>query len=628
MASTLSEDQSTFSQFRDLFVRPAFEFPRTIVGILFALFGLVIAQSIFILLVKGFVEALFVTPGDVLVLADVLPSQTLTWFPSLSQVSVSRESLALWVPIAVCVAAFGKAFAGWLYVLNQQALAIQVAGSMRRRIFRAITMMPWLRSNAVSPGAWMSRVMNDTMFLQQRFTDIIGSFVRGGILVLSCIAMMAVVHWPTAVVLSLLAPIVAKLMGRTGRRIARFSELFQRELAALSALVLDLRARFDFIRAQHAERLETERFVARNGEYFAVLKRSIFVRSVFAPALEFFGFAGFAFVVWLIGREMLGAGLKGDVLLQFFVALGLIVKPLREIGEQAARFHETRGVVREVAGFLKAQTEDNANRNSSNQLPSLPSSTTKFASLPVIHKIEVVLGGRSVLTAEDVSVAASRAVAVVGASGAGKSTFVKVLGGIISPQVWNCDWGLERFNSEVAMVSQRPFLFDDTLLANLLYGVSFAGEGDGSSTESFESKCWDVLRAVRMDEIVAGLPNGLRTRVESLTSRLSGGQVQRLVIARALLRGRRLLVLDEATSALDPVTERDILTSLLELVRKQHIGLLAVTHRMQWLDMFDEVWVMDAGRIRERGVASELRANSQVFARLDAESEPTETALR
>lgn len=628
MASTLSEDQSTFSQFRDLFVRPAFEFPRTIVGILFALFGLVIAQSIFILLVKGFVEALFVTPGDVLVLADVLPSQTLTWFPSLSQVSVSRESLALWVPIAVCVAAFGKAFAGWLYVLNQQALAIQVAGSMRRRIFRAITMMPWLRSNAVSPGAWMSRVMNDTMFLQQRFTDIIGSFVRGGILVLSCIAMMAVVHWPTAVVLSLLAPIVAKLMGRTGRRIARFSELFQRELAALSALVLDLRARFDFIRAQHAERLETERFVARNGEYFAVLKRSIFVRSVFAPALEFFGFAGFAFVVWLIGREMLGAGLKGDVLLQFFVALGLIVKPLREIGEQAARFHETRGVVREVAGFLKAQTEDNANRNSSNQLPSLPSSTTKFASLPVIHKIEVVLGGRSVLTAEDVSVAASRAVAVVGASGAGKSTFVKVLGGIISPQVWNCDWGLERFNSEVAMVSQRPFLFDDTLLANLSYGVSFAGEGDGSSTESFESKCWDVLRAVRMDEIVAGLPNGLRTRVESLTSRLSGGQVQRLVIARALLRGRRLLVLDEATSALDPVTERDILTSLLELVRKQHIGLLAVTHRMQWLDMFDEVWVMDAGRIRERGVASELRANSQVFARLDAESEPTETALR
>ena len=141
------------------------------------------------------------------------------------------------------------------------------------------------------------------------------------------------------------------------------------------------------------------------------------------------------------------------------------------------------------------------------------------------------------------------------------------------------------------MVSQEPFLFDATLHENLIYGL----------TDVDDRKVWDALGWVNMQSEIQALREGLQTRVRALLGNLSGGQQQRLVIARALLRRRSIWLFDEATSALDAHNEKAITLHLIDTCKKQNAAMIMVTHRLSWLDRFDEIWFLEAGAVVARG---------------------------
>lgn len=531
--------------------------------------------------VKWMVPALFAPSGGAAKAAWVVP---------LLGIPVAQESLATAVPVVLVVAGICRSFALYLYSLEQQALALEWARHYRERLFDTVLALPYVRIRKRSPGEWMSLAMNDVNFMQNRLTDALAGVLRGGAQVLTGFVVLFSVHWPSALLLVAASPLVSFGMGRVGRRIARYTELFQRELGRIAAAVLDLRGRFDFIRAQGGEARERERFAQLNKSYYRMIRRSILIRSTFAPLLELVGFVSFAAFTWALARRHLDVE-PGDML-RFFAALGILLKPLRELGEQISRAQETRGVLRQTLALFEDLDEA---RPISRELGPAQGTASSHKGVR-IESLEIAYAGRggAAFAASALELRPGRSVAVIGPSGAGKSTLLKALGGLIEPRRWECALAWRELARSTSMVSQEPFLFDDTIAENLAYGLQ------GAARPS-EAAMWEALATVNVDSEVRATAGGLSARVRAIGSNLSGGQLQRLTIARGLLRQRAIWLLDEATSAIDARSEREITLRLTAACRKQGTMLVAVTHRLQWLDAYDEVWFVENGTVTHAG---------------------------
>jgi len=575
---------------RELFWAPLQEQRRRLGYIALALLSLALAQSLFLLMVKGFIKALFQDSGRTSVsVGELLSPKFLEWFPQYRDAMVPVERLAVFVPLTILIAGLAWSLATYIFQLNQQAVSLYVAKRYRERLFSALISLPYLDIRRRPTGEWMSIVMNDVMFLQTRLSDIMTGLVRDSVVIVAGFAVLTWLHWPTALVMACAAPFVALSMGRTGKRIARYSEAFQREMARIAGAVLDLRSRFDFIRSARAEARERDRFAALNRAYYRMIRKSILVRSAFAPALEAVGFAIFALAVYAVGNGLWG-DFTPEVLMQFFVALGLLLKPLRELGEQIVRLSETKGALRDSLSTFEAIR----------RCPTLASLAGHDGDLrqPLrIASVSVVLGGEVRFSGEELEIRAGRSVAIVGPSGAGKSTLVKALGGLVEPTAWKAGMSWRDATTLFSMVSQEPFLFDDTIIANLAYGLDVV-----PSSEDI----WSALALVNVADEIRALPAGLDTRMRAIGSNVSGGQLQRLVIARGILRKKPILLLDEATSAVDAKTERDVTERLIDACRGSGLGLVAVTHRLTWLSLYDEVWFIENGRRQYVGTHAQL----------------------
>lgn len=571
-----------------IFLEPIFAQRTRLILLLISLAILSISLGIVLYAVKWLVPALFAPRNS----ADA-PAWVIPWL----EIAVPREHLAIAVPIVLVVAGVLRAFALYLYSLEQQALALEWARRYRERLFAAVLTQPYVKIRGRSPGEWMSLMMNDVNFMQNRLTEVLAGVLRGGAQVVTGFVVLFTVHWPSAVLLVAASPLVAFGMGRAGRRIARYSELFQRELGRIAAAVLDVRARFDFIRSQGGEKREQERFEALNLAYFRMIRRSILLRSAFAPMLELVGFLMFAAFTWAMSKQFLDVG-PGDML-RFFAALGILLKPLRELGEQISRAQETRGVMRQTLYLFEGLTPSNTD-----SITPPSSGRVDYHNDILIRHVQVQYAGQSVASfvAQDIRLRAGRSIAVIGPSGAGKSTLLKMLAGLIEPRQWDCQLSWREVSKSTSMVSQEPFLFDDTILENLVYGLI---------TQPSEDEIWRALAAVNVDQEVRSAPNGLASRVRAIGSNLSGGQLQRLTIARGLLRQRAIWLLDEATSAIDAKSEREITLRLIAESRDKGAILIAVTHRLQWLDAYDEVWFVEHGTILYSGAHQSLLSHQR-----------------
>ena len=223
-------------------------------------------------------------------------------------------------------------------------------------------------------------------------------------------------------------------------------------------------------------------------------------------------------------------------------------------------------------------------------------------------------GKHAALSNVDLTFERGKFYGVVGFSGAGKSTLVDVLLGLIPPTSGDIIFGttpykdidIKSWQKNIGYVPQAPYIADDNVIANIAFGVH--------AKDVDEGRIWKALALAELEDVIRSLPDGLNTRLGENGVSLSGGQIQRIAIARALHQNPKVLILDEATSALDSETESKIQTAIEGL--QGAITTIAIAHRISTLKNSDQIIVCDQGRVVQTGTYDELMENSDIFRRL------------
>ncbi len=430
-------------------------------------------------------------------------------------------------------------------------------------------------------------------------------------------ALGTVVMMAIAVVQMLFADVVLALVGLLVFPLVVVANLaYQRLASPLMTRAQGLRAEvseiahesFDgamVVKTLGREGEETQRFSARAHELRDVNTRAGAIRAAFDPTLASLPNIG-VLVVLAVGTSRVLAGHTdaGDVVTIAYL-LTIVSFPIRAIGWLLGEFP------RSVVGFRRTRSVLRATGAMTHGDATLRGAPTHGARVEVDDLRYSYDGEAQLLDGVSFVVEPGRTVALVGATASGKSTLTSLLTRLVDPDsgrilIDGADIRELRKGAlaeSVSLVPQTAFLFDDTVRDNVTLGADVSDE-----------EVWAALRAAQADGFVAALGHGLDTQLGERGTSLSGGQRQRISLARALVRGPRLLILDDATSAVDPEVEARILQAL----RTGGTGatLLVVAYRKATIALADEVIHLEDGRIADRGTHAELLERSPAYAHL------------
>lgn len=209
----------------------------------------------------------------------------------------------------------------------------------------------------------------------------------------------------------------------------------------------------------------------------------------------------------------------------------------------------------------------------------------------VLREMSFSYGEKKILDKVSLEVLDKEHIGILGGSGSGKSTLLKILAGLYSVKEGRCtvekECAPERIRKKVAMVMQAPGLFPLSIRENITCGHPVP-----------EEKVWEAVRAAQLEEWVRGLPDGLDSLVGERGGNLSGGQAQRIVIARAIAKDAPVVLLDEPTSALDGETADALLRAMDRLTEGKTV--IHVTHREETIQNYDRILVLKEGKLFEK----------------------------
>jgi subfamily B ATP-binding cassette protein MsbA len=356
------------------------------------------------------------------------------------------------------------------------------------------------------------------------------------------------------------------------------------------------------------ERYEVNRFTSETEKHFKSTRRLARVRLLTSPINESLAVLGFIGILWFGGHAVLGKEMLGSGLMYFLVALVSLMQPIKVLSELNTKLYEGAASAENLFTILDA---------SPSVAPGSLEAPPHLVQPIVFDSVSFKYGSATENAIEDVSleIFPNETLALVGPSGAGKTTLVDLLARFYDPTSGSIylgghslrEYDLQSLRKLFGIVTQDTLLFHDTIFNNIAYGNKDAGR----------DAVIDSAKAANAHEFISQLPNGYDTMVGDRGVRLSGGQRQRIAIARALLKNPPILIFDEATSALDTENEMQVQEAIQHLLKARTAVVIA--HRLSTIQEADRIVVMDKGKIAEIGRHEDLlQKEDGVYRRLHA----------
>ena len=490
------------------------------------------------------------------------------------------------------------------YILNP--LRNGILFNIRKDLFGKIIQLPIGFFTNERKGDIMSRMTNDVSAVEVSIISMMELLFSTPITIIFYFIVLSMISLKLFLFLMVLLPIAGLIIGRISKSLKKNTQQTQIRLGNLLSIIEETLGGLRIVKAFGAEQNRNETFAHENKELYKLNNAVASRREMASPMSEFLGILILSVIIWFGGKMALSTPqeIEPGMFIVFISMFYFLINPLKSLSQIFYNLHQGRASIERINLILNAENKIIDEPNA--QKISAFNGTIEF------KNVHFSYDGNPILKNINLTIPKGKTIALVGASGAGKSTLVDLIprfhdvesGEILLDGINIKSFKIEELRHLMGIVSQEPILFNDTIKNNIALG------GDNTKLTEIEN----AAKVANAHTFISSKDSGYDDIVGDRGTKLSGGEKQRITIARAIFKNPPILILDEATSSLDTVSERQVQDAINHLMQNRTSIVIAL--RLSTVQNADEIVVLEKGEIKEKGTHAFLIAQNGLYKNL------------
>lgn len=538
----------------------------------------------------------------------ILPNKVPDFLQKLvDQFNAMDVHVLFWViPLGFFIMIMVRLVTAFFYDYLMNNVAQKIMRDIRLRLYETIQNLSLDYFSKKRTGELISRITNDVATVENAVSYAVTDMFRQPFMIIIYLVMVFVMYFKAALIVFIMVPLVAWPMAMIGKKLRKLAKGSQEKMADINSHLLETISGVRVVKAFSMEDEEVERFRQNNQELYKLKMKGVKRMLIQSPITEVVGTIFGLSCFMILGKQVMEGHLSFGIFGFFLAGILQIISPIKKLGNVHAITQQALAANDRIYEVLDARPTVVEKRNPLN----LPTIAKKIELQNVSFRYDAESG--IILNNIDLVINTGELVAIVGPTGTGKSTLASLIprfydpthGKVLVDGIDIRDVSFKSLRNQIGIVGQETILFNDTVRNNIAYGFSLATQ----------EKVEEAATRAFAHQFVMNMPRGYETTVGDRGFRLSGGEKQRLAIARAILRNPPILILDEATSQLDSESEKFVQEALDRLMVGRTV--VAIAHRLSTVIKADKIVVIDGGRIVGLGRHDDLLVTCSLYKRL------------
>ena len=525
--------------------------------------------------------------------------------PAIKKIFIEKnQTLIIIIPIFIIIAFAVKGFSLYLAKVLMIGVSEEVRKELQCDMLNNLIAADTRLIDGKHTGKFISNITNDVGHITNLISVAVLNLFKDSLTLIGLLTVMFFQNWKLALIAIIMIPLATFAARTLGKRISKVATEQMLKAGILNTYLIELFKNHKLIKIFQQEKYENkraEKFINDVKEK-SVKIASVYVRS--SPIMETLTGIIIAFLIFYSGKLVLKNEIDINNFFSFLAAMMLAYQPVRSLATLNITISQGLAAATRILPVIDEKSELLQNKNGTEI--KVNAGDVEFKNISFKYEKEIK---NNTLNSVNIKMLGGKMTSIVGHSGAGKSTilnliprFYDAISGDIeidNQSIYNCT--ISSLRKNISLVSQDTTLFDDTIRNNIAYANL------GASQKEIE----EAAKYSYASEFIEKLPNKYETIIGENGTRLSGGEKQRLSIARAMLKKSQIILLDEATSSLDAETENKIQDAINFLTKDRTT--IVIAHRLSTILNSDKIYVIDAGTVVGEGTHDQLLANSKVY---------------